>query len=135
MSYANWGDGTTTNRTDWFAKFAVIEPTPLPLGTVSSAASAINNGIGFGMTVAGGTQSMLVDMSTVSGSATLVYQVDNTRGIVTVTQQDLTNSATLAAVQNALVSGTLVKAYGVPTSGGAVAAYVVFYYTGTPSQQ
>ncbi len=135
VSYSNWGDGTTTNATDWFAKFAVIEPTPLPLGTVSSAAGVISNGIGFGMTVMGGAQPVMVDMSTVSGSASLVYQVDDTKGIVTVTQQDLTNSATLAAVQNALVSGTLVKAYGVPTTGGAVAAYVVFYYTGTLPQQ
>ncbi len=134
VSYSNWGDGTTTHPTDWFARFAVIEPTPLPLGTVSSAAAAINNGIGFSMTVAGGTQPVLVDMSSVSGSATLVYQVDNSGGIVTVTQKDLTNPATLTAVQNALVSGKQVKAYGVPT-GGAVAAYVVFYYTGTPSQQ
>lgn len=135
VSYSNWGDGTATNPADWYAKFAVIEPTPLPLGTVSSAAAAVANGLTFGMSVTGGVQPVLVDLSTVSGSASLVYQVDNTNGIVTVTQQDLTNPTALATVQNALVSGTLVKAYGVPTSGGAVAAYVVFYYTGTPTQQ
>lgn len=135
VSYSNWGDGTTTNPRDWHAKFAVIEPTPLPLGTVSSAAAAIANGLTFSMTPEGGTQPVLVDLSAVSGSASLVYRIDNTNAIVTLTQQDLTNSATLTAVQNALVSGTLVKVYGVPTSGGAVAAYVVFYYTGTLPQQ
>ncbi len=134
VSYSGWGDGTTTNTTDWYAKFAVIEPTPLPLGTVSSAAAAITNGLSFAMTVTGGVQPVTVDLSTVSGSASLVYQVDNTKGIVTVTQQNLTNATTLQAVQNALASGTLVKAYGVPTSSGAVAAYVLFYYTGTLPQ-
>ncbi len=134
VSYANWGDGTTTNPANWYAKFAVLEPTPLPLGTVSSAAAAITNGLSFGMSVTGGTQPVTVDLSDVTNSASLVYQVNNNGGVVTVTQEDLTIPATLATVQNALAAGTLVKAYGVPTSSGAIAAYVLFYYTGTLPQ-
>ena len=30
-----------------------------------------------------------------------------------------------------LVSGTLVKVYGVPQADGSIKAYVVFYFTGT----
>jgi hypothetical protein len=134
VSYSNWGDGTTANPTDWYVKFAVLEPTPLPRGTVSSSDVAITNGLSFGMTVTGGAQPVTVDLSTVPDSASLVYQVDNTGGVVTVTQRDLTNATDLAAVQQALVTGTTVKAYGVPTTSGAVAAYVLFYYSGTPSQ-
>jgi hypothetical protein len=70
-------------------------------------------------------------MSTVSGSATLVYEVKNQSGVVTVTQRDLTNSTDLSAVEAALVSGTQVKTFAVPTTGGAVNAYVLFYYDGT----
>lgn len=133
VSYSNWGDGTITNPSNWYAKFAILEPTPLPKATVTSPWATITNGGTFGMTVKNGTP-VTVDLSTVSGSATLVYQVTNTNGIVTVTQRDLTNSTDLTAVQQALVNGTLVKAYGVPSTSGAVYAYVLFYYTGTMPQ-
>ena len=101
------------------------------MGTVSSPAQTINNGMSFGMTVPGGSQPVTVDLSTAANSTSLVYQVDNTGGVVTVTQQDLTNSATFSSVQQKLVSGTLVKAYSVPTINNTVNAYVLFYYTGT----
>jgi hypothetical protein len=130
VSYSNWGDGTTTNTADWYAKFAVIEPTQLPKGVVTSAWVATNSGISFGMTPKGESL-VTVDMSTVSGSATLVYEVKNQSGVVTVTQRDLTNSTDLSAVEAALVSGTQVKTFAVPTTGGAVNAYVLFYYDGT----
>jgi hypothetical protein len=134
VSYARWGDGGTTNTSEWYADWAVIEPTPLPLGVVASPWTTITNGISFGMTAAGttGETPVPIDLSSVSSSATLVYQVNNTGGIVTVTQMDLTNAAQLAAVEQALSAmGTLVKVSGVPTATGAVQAYVIFYYTGT----
>ncbi len=134
VSYANWGDGTTSNATNWYAKFAVLEPTKVPKGTVSSPWATITNGGSFGMTVQGGTVPVTVDLSTVSGSASLVYEVKNVSGVVTVTQRDLTNSTDLNVVQQALVSGTQVRVFGVPTTGGVVAAYVLFYYTGTTPQ-
>jgi hypothetical protein len=134
VSYSRWGDGTSGDTTDWYAKWAVIEPTPLPKGTVASAWTTIANGGSFGMTVPGGTNTVPVDLSTVSGSATLVYDVDNTGGIVTVTSKDLTNATDLSAVQQALVPGTQAKVFGVPTTSGAIKAYVVFYYTGTATR-
>jgi Domain of unknown function (DUF4382) len=130
VSYSNWGDGTSTNATNWYAKFAVIEPTQLPHGTVSSPLIGGN----FGMTVAGGTLPVIVNISTVVGSATLVYQVDNTNKIVTVTPQDITNTAIFNAVQQSLAISTPVKVFGVPTTTGAIQAYVLFYYTGTLPQ-
>lgn len=69
-------------------------------------------------------------MSTTSGSATLVYQVDRTGGVITVTQQDGTNAATYAN----LAAGTKVKVFGVPNTNGSIQAYVLFYYTNTVPQ-
>jgi hypothetical protein len=83
------------------------------------------------MTVPGGATSVTVDLSSVSGSATLVYQVDTTNGIVTVSPQDLTSPSGLATVSAALVAGTPVKAFGVPQPGGTIKAYALFYLTGT----
>jgi hypothetical protein len=134
VSYSRWGDGGTVNTTDWYADWAVIEPTPLPLGQVAAPWATLSNGGSFGMTVTGGANTVSVDLSTVSGSATLVYQVDNTGGIVTVTPMDLTNATQLGTVEQALgATGTKVKVFGVPTTSGAIQAYVVFYYTGTPT--
>jgi hypothetical protein len=39
----------------------------------------------------------------------------------------------LTAVGNALVSGVPVKVDGVPQKDGSIKAYVLFYYTHTPS--
>jgi hypothetical protein len=72
-----------------------------------------------------------VDLSSVSGSATLVYQVDTTNGVVTITPQDLTSASGLANVSAALVAGTPVKTLGVPQADGSIKAYVLFYLTGT----
>ena len=73
-------------------------------------------------------------LSSVSKSATLVYQVDMSSGIITITPQDLTSSAGLTAVSQALVNGTLVKAFGIPQADGTIKGYVLFYYTGTLPQ-
>jgi hypothetical protein len=81
--------------------------------------------------VPGGANPVTVDLSSVSGSATLVYQIDTTNGIVTVSPQDLTSSSGLATVSAALVAGTPVKVFGVPQPSGTIKAYVLFYLTGT----
>lgn len=132
LSYARWGDGGTTNTSNWYSNWVVIEPTPLPKGIVATPWTAISGGGAFTMSAPGGGSTATVDLSTVSGSATLVYEVNNVGGIVTVTQRDLTNASDLGVVQQALVAGTTpVKVFGVPSLSGAVRAYVLTYYTGT----
>jgi hypothetical protein len=126
VSYCSWGDGNASTIATWFAKDAIIEPTPLPNAVVSSPVVTTGNGGSFGMTVTGGLIAQTVNLSTVPGSASLIYQVDNTNQIVTVTQ------TSLSAAQQALVNNTHVKVFGTPVAGGAIAAYVLFYYTGIP---
>ena len=77
---------------------------------------------------------MPVNLSTTSGSATLVYQVDRSNGIVTVSAVDITTSAGQTTITNGLVAGTPVKVYGIPQANGTIKAYVVVYFTGmTPA--
>ena len=57
--------------------------------------------------------------------------MDRTNGIITVTPQDITSNAGLNAISTNLVSGTVVRVYGVPQGDGSIKAYVVFYFTGT----
>jgi hypothetical protein len=124
VSDATWAD--PANPTGWAVPWTILEPTPLPLGTVATAFA--NNS--FTMTVAGGTLPATVDVSTTSGSATLVYQVDRTNNVVTVSPIDVTTSAGLTSLTNGLTAGALVKVYGVPQSDGTLQAYVLAYYTG-----
>ena len=72
-----------------------------------------------------------VDVSTTSGAATLVYQVDRSNDIITVSPIDITTSAGLTSLTNGLIAGALVKVYGVPQADGTLKAYVLTYYTGT----
>ena len=74
---------------------------------------------------------MTVDMSTVAGSGTLVYQVARTGLIVTITPEDVTTAQGQSAVTTNLVAGTKVQVNGVPQADGTIKAYVVIYYTGT----
>ena len=74
---------------------------------------------------------MPVNLSTVSGSGTLVYQVDRTNGVVTVSAVDITTPAGQTTIATNLVAGTPVKVYGIPQSNGTIKAYVVIYFTGT----
>ncbi len=129
LSYATWNDPADANS--WSALWSVLEPTPMPLATVSGNWVNTAGGGSFAISVAGGANPVTVNASSVSGSATLFYQVDRTNGIVTVTPQDITSTAGLNAVSSNLVSGTLVKVYGVPQADGSIKAYVVFYFTGT----
>ena len=82
------------------------------------------------MTVPNGTNAVTVSLSSASGSATLVYQVDRSNGIVTISPQDITTQAGIANVSTSLVTGTPVKVFGVPQADGTIKAYVLFYFTG-----
>jgi hypothetical protein len=129
-SVAMWGDGAS-NTSGWYLRDAVLVPTPVPLGTVTTALA--NNT--FAMTVVGGTLPVTVDVSTTSGSATLVYQLNRANGIVTVSPLDITNGG-LNTLMQGLTPGALVKVFGVPeapvppATTGALRAYVLVYYTG-----
>jgi hypothetical protein len=87
------------------------------------------------MTVAGGATAATVDVNTTAGSATLVYQVDRTNGILTVSPIDITTAAGLSTFTAGLAVGAPVKVYGVPQADATLRAYVLAYYTGqTPMQ-
>jgi hypothetical protein len=107
----------------------VIEPTPVPLGSVSTPWAATSSGGAFGMSVTGGSNSALVDLSTVSGASALVYQVDFTGGSVTVTPQNIQGGLP-SNVSSALSTiGETVKAFGVPNVDGSIQGYALFYET------
>ena len=126
-----WNDPAAADA--WSTRWTILEPVTLPLGYVSGAMTTPANGSAtFAMSVPTGVNPVTVGLTTTSGSATLVYQVDKTNGIVTVSPQDLTVPATLALVQQNLSTlNTVVKVYGIPQANGSVASYVVFYYTGS----
>jgi len=123
VSGCSWNDPIDADS--WAARWTVLLPTPLPLGTV---ATGFANGT-FTMNVVGGTQPATVDVSTASGSATLAYQIDRSGGVITVSPEDLTTTAGLNAFTAGVQSGAIVKVYGVPQSG-SLKAYVILYYTG-----
>ena len=131
-SLATWGDGAS-NASGWYVRDAVLVPTPLPLGTVSTAFSANS----FAVIVPGGTLPVTVDVSTTMGSATLVYQIDRANGVVTVSPIDITSSSGFAAITAGLTAGAPVKVFGVPqapvapATTGTLKAYVIVYFTGT----
>ena len=129
MSYVVWAD--PANATGWSAASSILEPTPLPVGTVASAPVAVTNAESFTITAANGVNPVTVNASTVSGSATLVYQVDMSGGVVTVSPIDLTTSAGQSSFTTGMASGTKVRVSGVPQADGSVKAYVVTYFTGT----
>ena len=125
MSFAVWGDAA--NPTGWSARESILEPSSVPLGVVQSPLT--NNS--FTMSVTGGMNMPTINVSTAIGGATLVYQIDRTNNIVTVSPIDITTAAGLAALTSGLVAGTTpVKVYGVPQANGSLNAYVLAYYTG-----
>jgi hypothetical protein len=132
-SRAIWGDGTDDGTSGWYLRESVLEPTPVPLATVD-AGYADNV---FTMTVAGGSLPVTVNVSTTPGSATLVYQIARSNGIVTITPVDITTAGGIAALNAGVTSGAIVEVYGVPNApvapatGGTLQAYVLAYYTGT----
>jgi hypothetical protein len=124
-SHVNWGDGAS-HAAGWYAPWVVLMPHKLPLGSV--ATGLVNNQ--FTANIVGGTVPATVDVSTTSGSAPLVYQVDRTAGVVTVSPVDVTTAAGLTTLTNALTVGTHVKVDGVPLADGTLKAYTVRYFTG-----
>jgi len=133
-SVATWGDGAS-NTSGWYVRDAVLVPTPLPLGTVSTAFAGSTST--FALAVPGGMVPVTVEVSTAMGSATLVYQIDRSNGVVTVSPIDITTGAGLAAITAGLSPGAPVKVFGVPRApvaagtAGTLRAYVIVYYTGT----
>ncbi len=125
VSFAKWNDPIQANA--WAAPWTVLIPTTVPLGT---AATSYSNGV-FTMSETGGVTAVPVDLSTTTGSGTLVYQVDRTNGIVTVSAVDITTSAGQTTITNGLIAGTPVKVFGIPQANATIKAYVVIYFTGT----
>jgi hypothetical protein len=78
-----------------------------------------------------GNTNVTVNLSTTMGSATLVYQVDRTNGVVTVSAVDITTTDGQNAITKGLIAGTPVKVYGIPQANATLKAYVVIYFTGT----
>jgi hypothetical protein len=128
-SRAIWNDPAAPSA--WAAPWTILEPTHLPMGTVAAGYSAANTN--FTMMVSGGVNAVTIDLSTTSGSATLVYQVDRTNGVVTISPVDISTSAGQTTIQTNLLAGTPVKVYGVPQADGSIKAYVMVYYTGVSS--
>ena len=123
-TYATWNDQTVTGA--WNAPSAVLIPTTIPFGT---AATSYNSG-SFTVSVPGGAQTVPVTLSSTSGSATLVYQVEWSAGILTVSPVDITTSAGQNTLTTNLVMGTPVKVYGIPQADGTIKCYVLTYFTG-----
>jgi hypothetical protein len=123
-TYATWNDQTPPGT--WNAPSAVLTPTTIPLGT--AATSYINGG--FTVRVTGGTQAIPVTLSSTSGSATLVYQVDWSGGVLTVSPVDITTATGQNTLSTNLLMGTAVKVYGIPQANGTIQCYVLSYFTG-----
>ena len=125
VSAAVWGN--PANPSGWAAPWTVLLPTPLPRGTVVTGVA--NNS--FTMTLNGGTTPGTVVVGTTSGSATLVYQVDRSNGVVSISPIDITTAAGLSTLTTALIAGSQVKVYGTPQTDGTYRAYVLMYFTAT----
>ncbi len=124
LSAARWAD--PANLSGWSVPWTVLEPVPVPLALVATGVAAN----AFTIAVADGTQPVTVDFSTTSGSATLVYQVDRTGNIISVSPVDITTTAGMNTFTTAMTAGTPVKVYGIAQAGGTLQGYVVIYYTG-----
>ena len=128
-SYATWVGGATP----WQVPMAILEPTPLPLAQVVDGVT----GSSFTLSLVGNTggNAVTVDFDATQGSATLVYQVNRSGGVVTVTPLNLANSSDFNTFSSSLTAGSLVKLWSVPqpagmAASGALKAYVIIYYTG-----
>jgi len=125
VSFSTWAD--PANQAGWAACASILIPSRLPLGNVE--AGLVGNA--FTITAPGGAMPVTVGVSTTMGSATLVYQIDRTDGVVTVSPVDITTSDGLAQLTTGLAVGAPVKAYGVPQANSTLKAYAIAYFTGT----
>jgi hypothetical protein len=116
----------STSTSGWLAPFAILEPTPLPVGAVVQGL----DGDSFSMSLSGGANPATVTVSTESGAATLVYQVDRSNGVVTVSPIDIATTSGLTTLTDNLTSSTPVLVSGVPQADDTLKAYVLVYYTG-----
>ena len=125
VSFSTWND--PANQSGWAAYASILIPSRLPLGNVETGLV----GNSFTMTAAGGAMPVTVAVSTTMGSATLVYQIDRTDGVVTVSPVDITTSDGLTQLTAGLAVGAPVKIYGIPQANSTLKAYVLAYFTGT----
>ncbi len=125
-TYATWNDTNAPNA--WAAPWTVVAPTAVPIGLAATGYSFAN--ANFTMSVPGGNNNITVDLDTTSGSASLVYQVDFSNGVVTISPVDISTTAGQNTLSTNLVTGTPVKVYGVPQVDGSIKDYVLFYFTG-----
>jgi hypothetical protein len=140
VSNATWNDPAASDA--WAAEWTVLLPVGAPLGTITTPFSSSSTGGSFMYSVPLPTaapanspqpQAVTVNLTSTSGSATLVYQVDRKSGVVTITPEDISNSTTLQTVASQLIAGVPVKVFGVPASSTTIKAYVLLYYTDTAS--
>ena len=124
VSFAVWNDPSNPNG--WSAANTILMPSLLPIGLVSAGYA---NGA-FQMVALGGTNAATIDVSTASGQATLVYQVDRSGGVLTISPEDITTSSGLSALTSGLAIAAPVSVYGIPQPDGTLKAYVLAYYTG-----
>ncbi len=125
-SYATWNDTNAPNA--WAAPWAILSPTEVPIGLAATAYSSTTNSFMIG--VLGGNNNITVDLNATTGSATLVYQVDFTSGIITISPVDITTTAGQNTLSTNLAVNTPVKVYGTPQADGTIKDYVLFYFTG-----
>ena len=76
------------------------------------------------------SNAITVTLGTKAGSAPLVYQVDLTNGLSTVSPVDVSIPAGQSTLSTNLVANTAVLANGIPQADGTIEDYVLFYYTG-----
>ena len=120
---------SSTAPAGWQVPMAVLEPTPLPLGAVVTGLAADAS---FTMSVSGGATPATVDVDTTAGSATLVYQVDRSNGVVSISPVDVSTPQGLTTFTNNLTAGTPLKVWSIPqpAPASALKAYVIIYFTG-----
>jgi Domain of unknown function (DUF4382) len=128
-TYATWNDPIAASS--WAAPSAVLMPTNVPLGLASTGYSATTGSFVLG--VPNGTQTVPVTLSTTQGSATLVYQVDWSGGVFTISPVDISSTAGQNTLATNLVTNTPVKVYGIPQANGTIKCYVLSYFTGFAS--
>jgi hypothetical protein len=129
-SYVTWGDPAAP--AGWSAKWAVLEPTMLPRGTVDTPWVLGANSGSFGLKIlAKGPNAVPVTLSTVAGSAALVYDVavaPAAASIITITPVDISTPAGQATIAAWVTSGTPVKVYGIPQADGSIKGYALTYF-------
>jgi hypothetical protein len=120
-SQAVWG--TAANPGGWSLQWTESQGLRLPVGTVASPWVASAQGGSFTMTVPGGTQAVVVDVSTAAGSVTRFYAVQ------TFGSGPLDLATQLAQATRLLVPGTSVRVYGAALANGHIQAQAISHLT------